>query len=1402
MQKSKEKNKVKKIRFVLLLIVVAIIAVICKIILNKSESTVSNIATNYENNETELTETLTWDISASDDDDVIATLTTDGVLTISGTGAMTDWSSTAPWYSYEAYIIEAIIEDGVTNIGKSAFSNCTTLTNIDLSGCTGLTSIGSEAFEYCTSLTSLDLSGTKISTLPSFVFQGCTNLTTVSLPEDLVEIKQAAFYKCTSLTTIEIGSAVTSLFFDSDLFYGCTSLTSIEVNENNEYYSSEDGVLFNKDKTQIIRYPAGKEGETYTIPEGVTRIRSYAFNDCINLINIEISESVTTIIDSAFNRSEKLISIEVNENNENYSSEDGVLFNKDMTELVRCPEGREEETYTIPESVTSIESYAFYHCANLINIDLSNCTGLTSIGSYGFVSCTSLTSIDLSNCTELTSMGYAPFRECTSLKNVDLSNCIGLKNIWDYAFQECTSLTSIDLSNCTGLTSIGDYAFQECTSLTSIDLSNCTGLTSIEKQAFYKCISLTSIDLNDCTGLTSIGDYAFYNCTSLASIDLSNCTGLTSIEDYTFRNCTSLTSIEISKTITSIGEYVFCDCTSLTSIDLSNCTELTSIGVAIFWGDTSLTSIDLSNCTELTEIGGSAFRDCSSLTSIEIPESVTSIGDRAFYDCTSLTITDIPDSVTSIGSRAFYGVTYEYSIELEDKTADEITIDLPDIIKRTLDEEDIMYANGSEPTLTNCTISYDDETITFSIEDLASGEVSIYIKGGVLYGMTVVLEVIDTTAPSIINVTVTTNSITITAEDDLSGIVGYALTSEQTAPDESEYTSCIDSEGYGITELTDQVVGTGLTAETTYYVWLIDGAGNVNEGYAVTTESMPELDSTTLTTTLSESDWTNEDITVTAETTYTDFTLQYSIGGTTWSEYSSEGITVTENCTIYFRLSDGTNLGEIYKAVTITNIDKVAPTAEVSYSTTEATNGSVTVTITASEEIQSVSGWTLSSDSLTLTKTYTANASETITIYDLAGNSIEVTVTVTNIDTTAPTAEVSYSTTETTNGSVTVTITASEEIQSVSGWTLSSDSLTLTKTYTANASGTVTIYDLAGNSTQVTVTITNIDTTAPTAEVSYSTTEATNGSVTVTITASEEIQGVSGWTLSSDSLTLTKTYTANASETVTIYDLAGNSIEIEVTITNISTDNTDDDDNEEDTKETYTLYLYDGSTLLSSTSITEGDTITISDLSSVTKDGYTFAGWIDSDGNSVTGTLTVTGDIYLYASWTANNTDDGDEEEDTKETYILYLYNGDTLYSSQEITEGDTITVDSLPTLTQSGNIFNGWADSDGNIIEEDIEVTGNITLYASWTENSSEDTDNSDDDDNSTNTGTTNSTSSTNSSTSTNSTNTSTTNSDSTTATTSLPYTGTKALLIGIIAIFVVIAVVVRRKWNNLKGV
>ena len=167
-----------------------------------------------------------------------------------------------------------------------------------------------------------------------------------------------------------------------------------------------------------------------------------------------------------------------------------------------------------------------------------------------------------------------------------------------------------------------------------------------------------------------------------------------------------------------------------------------------------------------------------------------------------------------------------------------------------------------------------------------------------------------------------------------------------------------------------------------------------------------------------------------------------------------------------------------------TNLDRTAPKLSVTYSTTAATNGDVVVTIKANEKIQSVSGWILSSDKLTLTKTYSANTTTSMSIYDLAGNKSTVNINITNIDKTAPKLTTTYSITTATNGNVVVTINANEKIQSVSGWTLSNDKLTLTKTYSSNTTTSISVYDLVGNKSTANISITNIDKTAPVVAVS------------------------------------------------------------------------------------------------------------------------------------------------------------------------------------------------------------------------------------------------------------------------------------------------------------------------------
>ena len=313
--------------------------------------------------------------------------TSTGVLTISGTGDMADYSGydDSPFY-YNSSVKTVIIENGVTSIGKHAFQGCASLISITILN--SVTSIGDSAFYNCTSLTN------------------------ITIPNSVTSISRHAFCNCTSLKSVTIPNSVTSI--GSSVFYNCTSLTSIEVSGNNKNYSSLDGVLFNKDKSELITYPAGKTDSEYAIPNSVTSIGYGAFYACTSLANITIPSSVTSIGDHAFYNCTSLTSIEVSDNNKNYSSLDGVLFNKDKSELITYPVGKTDSEYAIPNSVTSVDSYTFDKCISLTSVTIGN--SVTSIGEYTFLGCTSLTSVTIPD--SVTSIGRYAFDGCTSLKDV------------------------------------------------------------------------------------------------------------------------------------------------------------------------------------------------------------------------------------------------------------------------------------------------------------------------------------------------------------------------------------------------------------------------------------------------------------------------------------------------------------------------------------------------------------------------------------------------------------------------------------------------------------------------------------------------------------------------------------------------------------------------------------------------------------------------------------------------------------------------------------------------------------------------------------------------------------------------------------------------------------------------
>lgn len=319
--------------------------------------------------------------SGSCGDNLTWNLTEDGALIIFGSGEMKDYSSNyqngayrtnAPWGTYWKEITAVVIESGVTSIGNCAFS-------------------------------------------------GCSSLTSVMIPDSVTRIGDKAFESCDSLTSVTIPKSVTSIGI---AFVICKKLSSIVIDVENANYTSINGIIFNKNCTNLLLYPAGKKDSAYEVPAGVTSIGEYAFYYCSSLTSVTIPKGVTQIGECAFEGCSGLTSV------------------------------------TIPKGVTSINGGAFFGCSSLTSVTIPE--SVTSIGDYAFDGCRSLASVTIPE--GVTSIGVSVFCGCSRLTSVMIPESVTSIGAW--AFEGCASLTSITIPE--SVTNIGGSAFESCGRLTNV----------------------------------------------------------------------------------------------------------------------------------------------------------------------------------------------------------------------------------------------------------------------------------------------------------------------------------------------------------------------------------------------------------------------------------------------------------------------------------------------------------------------------------------------------------------------------------------------------------------------------------------------------------------------------------------------------------------------------------------------------------------------------------------------------------------------------------------------------------------------------------------------------------------------------------------------------------------------
>ena len=493
---------------------------------------------------------------------------------------------------------EVTIPASITEIEARAFSDQSKLQTLNFAENSALQSIGNNAFDS-------------------------TALKTVVLPDQVKTLGNSVFSNCRSLTSVTMPASLNSI--GSSLFSYCNYLKSIEVKPGGESYASENGVLFNQDKTKLIQYPVAKTGAEYTVPATVTSIEGSAFDSVKNLVEITLPDGLQTIGRAAFQKMGSLETV-------NFGTK---LQTIGYMAFYNC---RNLGAVTIPASVTNIDGYAFGGCSNASFTVASEAQKkmLTKAGASA-------------DAITVQAPAVSEFVENGITYKVTDEAAVQVGNGVDAMKEAEGNLTipqnvSHDGKTYT-VTAVADNAFARASKLTGLTLPETVEVIGERALAFT---GLTSFQMPN--SVKTLGKSAMTSCSALAELTISK--QLTEIPESAFWG-TAIKTLVVPEGVKTIGVKAFNSCPSLLTVQLP--ASLETIQDSAFWSNEALREVTIAPDSKLKTIEQSAFAFDAALKSINLPDTMQVIGDKAFSHCTVLKEIGLTknNQLTTLGENAF-----------------------------------------------------------------------------------------------------------------------------------------------------------------------------------------------------------------------------------------------------------------------------------------------------------------------------------------------------------------------------------------------------------------------------------------------------------------------------------------------------------------------------------------------------------------------------------------------------------------------------------------------------------------------------------------------------------------------------------------------------------------------------